>query len=318
MSKSYRIIFAGTPEFAVPTLQALIDSPHEICMVYTQPDRPAGRGQKLTASPIKQLAQQYQLPVRQPQTLRDAAEQQSLAELNADFMVVVAYGLILPQPVLTAPKQGCINVHASLLPRWRGAAPIQHAILAGDTMTGVSIMQMDVGLDTGPVWRIAECPIDEQDTSQTLHDKLRTIGARALLATLEDIQYGALNPVPQNDAEACYAAKISKAEAAINWQQSANQISRQIRAFNPWPVCFSSLGSEVIRIWQAEPMAINSTAPPGEIAHIGKDGIVVGTGSGALRLLTIQMAGGKPVACKDILNAKRNLFSVGMTFTTAE
>ncbi|MDF2867113.1 MAG: methionyl-tRNA formyltransferase [Gammaproteobacteria bacterium] len=314
MSKPYKIIFAGTPEFAVPTLQALIDSPHEVCMVYTQPDRPSGRGQKLTASPVKQLAQVYSLPIRQPQTLRDASEQQALAELEADFMIVIAYGLILPKPVLEAPKQGCINVHASLLPRWRGAAPIQRAILAGDRMTGISIMQMEVGLDTGPVWRMTECPIDLTETNQTLQDKLSKMGARALLATLEDIQQGAAHPVPQNEAESNYAAKITKAEAAINWRQTAQQIHQQIRAFNPWPVCFSSLDNEIIRIWQAEPLTIASKAIPGEIIHTGKDGIVVATGNGALRLLSLQLPGGKPLACKDILNAKQHLFMVGKCF----
>lgn len=314
MSKSYKIIFAGTPEFAVPTLQALIDSPHEVCMVYTQPDRPSGRGQKLTASPVKQLAQQYDLPIRQPQTLRDVMEQQALAELEADFMIVIAYGLILPKPILTAPKQGCINVHASLLPRWRGAAPIQRAILAGDNMTGISIMQMDVGLDTGPVWRMAECPIEPTETSHSLQAKLSKIGARALLATLEDIQQGAAHPVPQNETESNYAAKITKAEAVINWQETAQQIHRQVRAFTPWPICFSSLDNELIRIWQAEPLTLNSKAMPGEIIHTGKDGIIVATGHGALRLLTLQLPGGKPLACKDILNAKQHLFNLGKCF----
>lgn len=315
MLKPYKIIFAGTPEFATPTLQALIDSPHEVCMVYTQPDRPAGRGQKLTASPVKQLAEKNNLPIRQPLTLRDPAAQQALAELNTDFMVVVAYGLILPKPVLDAPRLGCLNVHASLLPRWRGAAPIQRAILAGDTMTGVSIMQMDVGLDTGPVWRMANCPIEPTDTSQSLHDKLAHIGARALIATLEDIQQGASNPVPQHEAESCYAPKITKAEATIDWHQSAVLIHRQIRAFNPWPICFTQLDNEIVRIWQAEPLTIDSKAQPGEIVHVGKDGIVVATGHGALRLLTIQLPGGRPLACAELLNAKHALFKIGHLFT---
>lgn len=315
MPPPYKIIFAGTPEFALPTLQALLNSEHDVCMVYTQPDRPAGRGQKLTSSPVKQLAECYQLPVRQPQTLKDSQAQQALAELNADLMVVVAYGLLLPNVVLTAPRLGCLNVHASILPRWRGAAPIQRAILAGDHMTGISIMQMDEGLDTGAVWRIAECPIATTDTSKTLHDKLSQIGAQSLVDTLEDMQQGASHPIPQNDAESTYATKISKAEAAINWQQSASQIHRQIRAFTPWPICFSQLATETIRIWQAEPLKSASKAIPGEIIHVGQDGIIVATGEGVLRLLTIQRPGGKPLACRDLLNARQELFAVGKLFS---
>jgi methionyl-tRNA formyltransferase len=311
MSKPYRIIFAGTPEFAATILQALIESPHEICAVYTQPDRPAGRGQKITASAVKALAQSNGLPVCQPHSLKDLAAQQALAELQADLMLVVAYGLILPAAVLTATRLGCINVHASLLPRWRGAAPIQRAILAGDSMTGVSIMQMDKGLDTGPVWRMADCPILPSDNAQTLHDKLAEIGAQALLATLEDLAAGAKDPVAQQDELSCYAHKINKTEAAIDWSQSAQQICRQIRAFNPWPICFSSFEGNSLRIWQAESLTIDSKGMPGEIMHTGKDGIVVATGKGALRLLTIQLPGGKPLACSELLNAHKNLFGIG-------
>lgn len=315
MTQPFKISFAGTPEFALPALQALLDSEHELCMVYTQPDRPAGRGQKLRPSPVKQLAEKHQLPIRQPQTLNNQTEQQILAELNADLMVVVAYGLILPKVILATPRLGCLNIHASILPRWRGAAPIQRAILAGDQMTGVSIMQMDEGLDTGAIWRISECPIATSDTSKTLHDKLALIGANSLLATLEDLQQGASQAVPQNQAQSTYAAKITKAEAAINWQQSAAQIYRQIRAFNPWPICFSRLGSETIRIWQASPLDLDSKAQPGEIVHVGQDGIIVATAKGALRLLTIQLPGGKPLACRDLLNARQELFAVNKLFT---
>jgi len=315
MLKPYKIIFAGTPDFAVPSLQALIDSEHEICCVYTQPDRPAGRGQKLTSSPVKQLAVKQGLSIRQPQTLKDPAEQQHLAELDADLMIVIAYGLILPKPVLETPRLGCINVHASLLPRWRGAAPIQRAILAGDTMTGISIMQMDIGLDTGPVWRMAECSIDGKDTGQTLHDKLSVLGAHALLATLQDLQNGAKQPISQPEAGVSYATKLNKAEAQIQWQQSARQIARQVRAFNPWPVCFTHLNDQVIRIWEVEILEIDCKAIPGEIVHTGKDGVIVATGQGALRLLTIQLPGAKPLACAAILNAKQQQFTVGKQFS---
>ncbi len=351
MLKPYRIVFAGTPDFAATILQAVIASPHEICAVYTQPDRPAGRGQKLAMSPVKALAQQQGLLIRQPNSLKDAQAQQELAELKADLMIVVAYGLILPTPVLNAPRLGCINVHASLLPRWRGAAPIQRAILAGDSMTGISIMQMDKGLDTGPVWRMAECPITALDTTQTLHDKLATLGASTLLATLDDIANGAHSPVAQSEQDVCYAHKIHKPEAAIDWQQSAQQIARQIRAFNPWPICFSTLDGQTIRIWRAEwladwqaewraeqltatqscaseavpkalpkalpkavPKAVPEASPkavPGEIVHIGKDGIVVATGQGMLRLTTLQLPGGKPLTSSALLNAHSKLFTVG-------
>ena len=308
MAHGLKILFAGTPEFAAVTLQALLDSAHQVVAVYTQPDRPAGRGRKLSASPVKQLAEQHNIPVMQPQTLRDAEAQQALAAWDADLMVVVAYGLILPQAVLDAPRLGCINVHASLLPRWRGAAPIQRAILAGDRETGVTIMQMDAGLDTGDMLHIARCPITPQDTAQTLHDRLAKLGAQALLKTLGQLACGAARPEPQDDSQANYAEKLQKAEARLDWRQPAEQLARQVRAFNPWPVAFTPLSGDTkagenLRVWLAQPLALVAQAAPGEVVAESKEGIDVAAGEGVLRITQLQLPGGKPLSAAQFLTA---------------
>ncbi|RCX32895.1 methionyl-tRNA formyltransferase [Thioalbus denitrificans] len=306
-----RIIFAGTPEFAATCLQALLESPHEVCAVYTQPDRPAGRGRKLTASPVKALALEQGLAVRQPPTLRDPDAQRELAAWRADIMVVVAYGLILPQAVLDTPRLGCINVHASLLPRWRGAAPIQRAILAGDAESGVTIMQMEAGLDTGPMLLRVSCPIGAGDTAQTLHDRLANLGARALVEALAGLEAGALAAETQDEALANYAAKLEKSEAEIDWSRSAAELDRQVRAFNPWPVAFTRLGDQNLRIWEAEPRPGPSRAAPGTVVAADRNGIDVATGAGILRLKRLQLPGGRSLPARDFLNAQRG-FAPGL------
>ncbi len=303
MTTSLKIIFAGTPEFAAVALNALLEEGrHEIRAVYTQPDRPAGRGRKLRASPVKEMALAHGLPLRQPSTLKEPEQQRSLRELGVDLMVVVAYGLLLPPPVLDAPRLGCINIHASLLPRWRGAAPIQRAILAGDRETGVSIMQMDEGLDTGPVLHQVVTPIRPGDTAGTLHDRLASLGAQALLDTLDRIMEGSARPVPQEEAAATYAPKIEKQEAVLDWNASAEELDRRVRAFNPWPVAQTTWKGKVLRIWQAEPLAEMPDAPAGTVVRAGKEGIDVATGNGMLRITRLQGAGGKPLDAAAFLN----------------
>ena len=311
--KSYNIIFAGTPQFAVNILSALMDSQHHIKAVYTQPDRPAGRGRQLTPSPVKELALQQQIPVYQPASLREESEQQVLASLQADVMVVVAYGLLLPLPVLQAPLYGCINVHASLLPRWRGAAPIQRAILAGDEVTGVTIMQMDKGLDTGDMLDKVECPIHANDTSAILHDRLTEAGAAILLKVLNNLDVFSVEK--QNNELATYAHKISKEEAEIDWRVAAIEIERKIRAFNPWPVAFTFNSGHLLRVWQAEVLPQQTTEKSGTIVHSSAEGIDVATGHGVLRLLKIQLPGGKPLAVADILNSRQSEFVAGKIFS---
>ncbi len=313
MSICLKIVFAGTPDFAVAALDALMEThQHEICAVYTQPDRPAGRGRKLKASPVKIAASEYGLPVYQPVTLNDPEQQQQLRALQADLMVVVAYGLLLPLPVLDAPRLGCINIHASLLPRWRGAAPIQRAILAGDSETGVTIMQMDEGLDTGPALYRLTTPISGGDTAQTLHDRLATLGAQALLDTLGLIVDGAACPVPQDEDAATYARKLDKSEAVLDWVLSAQELDRRVRAFNPWPVAQTLLHGKVLRVWQTEPLPGEFEKEPGTVLQVSKQGIDVATGDGILRLQCLQSAGGKLLDAGAFINGHPELRNPGI------
>ncbi len=298
-----KIVFAGTPGFSLPLLHALLDSPHEVLAVYTRPDRPRGRGQRLAESPVKRLASRLSIPVCQPGTLRDSGAQATLDAFRADLMIVVAYGLILPPAVLAMPRLGCINVHASLLPRWRGAAPIQRAILAGDRETGVSLMQMEAGLDTGPVLASATCLIEPDDTGGRLHDRLSVMGAQLLKENLDRISQGELEPRVQDDSQASYADKLEKAEAVIDWTMSAEQIARQVRAFNPWPVAETHYSGRQLRIWEARPVTMATDMQPGVVLAAGKAGIDVACGVGALRILAVQLAGGRQVSAIDFINA---------------
>ncbi|MDD3884186.1 MAG: methionyl-tRNA formyltransferase [Gallionella sp.] len=297
-----KIIFAGTPHFAASALQALLGK-HQIAAVLTQPDRPAGRGMQLSQSPVKQLALQHELPVLQPLSLKNEAIQQTLGALNADVMVVAAYGLILPGAVLAMPRYGCLNIHASLLPRWRGAAPIQRAILAGDKETGITIMQMDEGLDTGAMLLRRACPISGEDTATTLHDTLAALGASCLLEALELLEQGKLIPQAQDDAMACYAAKLQKSEAGIDWTRPAEEIHRAIRAFNPFPGSVTNLANVPgIKIWRSSLQSKHSGLPGG-VLQVGKSGILVACGIGALNLETLQKPGGKPQPVQQFLQS---------------
>ena len=306
-----KVIFAGTPDFAAQHLHALLDAGINVVAVYTQPDRPAGRGKQLTASPVKLLAQQHQVPVFQPHSLKEAAAQEQLAALQADLMIVVAYGLLLPTAVLEAPRLGCINVHGSLLPRWRGAAPIQRAIWAGDEQTGITIMQMDEGLDTGDMLFKLACPIEPDDTSASLYDKLARLGPEGLLTTLEKLAQGQLQPEKQQDALANYARKLSKEEALIDWQLPAAQLERCIRAFNPWPFSYLVIQEQNVKIWQAQVLAESHTAIPGTVLRTGKEGIDVATAEGVLRLLRLQPPGKKPMLAHELLNSRQDWFVPG-------
>lgn len=307
--KPLNIIFAGTPDFAARHLQALINSHHNVIAVYTQPDRPAGRGKKLTASPVKELALAHNIPVYQPGSLRKEPAQQQLAALNADIMVVVAYGLILPKVVLDTPRLGCINVHGSILPRWRGAAPIQRALWAGDKETGVTIMQMDVGLDTGDMLLKTYLPIEDDDTSASLYEKLAQQGPDALLQALEGLANGTLAAEKQDEALANYAEKLSKEEARLDWTKSATQLWQEVRAFNPWPVSYFEHQGNTIKVWQTQVSTTSSNAAPGTIISASKKGIEVATGDGVLTLLSMQLPGKKPLSVADILNARGEWFT---------
>ncbi len=306
-----KLIFAGTPDFAARHLAALLSSDHEVVAVYTQPDKPAGRGQKLTASPVKELALAHDLPVYQPASLRNEEAQVELAALGADLMVVVAYGLILPKAVLDTPRLGCLNVHGSLLPRWRGAAPIQRAIWAGDAETGVTIMQMDVGLDTGAMIRKVSCTIASDETSASLYDKLAELGPQALVDTLDAMAAGNTAAEAQDDALANYAQKLSKEEARIDWSMEAVAIERCIRAFNPWPISWFEVADQTIKVWQAEVIDSDHGQPVGTLLKADKQGIDVATGKGVLRLLTLQPPGKKAMSVPDLLNSRRDWFEPG-------
>lgn len=311
MSQSLRIVFAGTPDFAARHLAALLSSEHEVIAVYTQPDRPAGRGKKLTASPVKNIALEHNIPVYQPENFKADEAKQQLAELNADLMVVVAYGLLLPQVVLDTPRLGCINVHGSILPRWRGAAPIQRSIWAGDKETGVTIMQMDIGLDTGDMLSIATLPIETTDTSASMYDKLADLGPDALVHCLADIASGNAKPVKQDDELANYAKKLSKEEAKIDWTMDAQAIERCVRAFNPWPMSHFSVAENSIKVWQSRVEPQTSDKPAGTILKADKTGIYVATGSGVLVLEQLQVPGKKAMSVQDILNSRAAWFDVG-------
>lgn len=311
MSDSLRIIFAGTPDFAARHLEALLGSQHQVVGVFTQPDRPAGRGNKLTASAVKTLAVQHALPVFQPKSLRPVENQRLVAELGADIMVVVAYGLILPAAVLALPRLGCLNVHGSLLPRWRGAAPIQRALWAGDSSTGVTIMQMDAGLDTGDMLFKTTCPILPEDTSATLYEKLADIGPLALLDTLAHCAAGTLAPQPQDAAQATYAEKLTKEEARLDWSSPAVKLARCVRAFNPWPVSFFNVAGQNIKVWQASALDSQAEAMAGTIIQADKAGIQVATADGTLNMTLLQPAGKKTMSAQDVLNSRREWFTPG-------
>ncbi|MDO9310629.1 MAG: methionyl-tRNA formyltransferase [Nitrosomonas sp.] len=313
-----RIIFAGTPVFAATALVALLNADHEIVLVLTQPDRPAGRGMKTAASAVKLFAQQQDLALLQPLTLKSAEIQTQLLALAADVMIVAAYGLILPETVLKIPRLGCLNIHASLLPRWRGAAPIQRAILAGDHETGITIMQMDAGLDTGAILLKRSIAITPDDTTQSLHDKLGLLGAQSVVEALVLLQQGKLVSTVQDETLACYAAKIKKTEAEIDWQQSAEQIDRVVRTFNPNPGAYTYFRDIILKIWQAKVVAGRAAGKPGEIISVDREGITVACGSNMLQVEIVQKPGGKKLSSTDFLTGN-NLqpgenFSVVKTF----
>ncbi len=309
MTQPLRIIFAGTPDFAARHLQALIQSEHQIVGVYSQPDRPAGRGKKLKASEVKALALEHNLPVFQPQSLKNDDALVELKNLNADIMIVVAYGLILPKAILEAPRLGCLNVHGSILPRWRGAAPIQRAIWAGDEQTGVTIMQMDEGLDTGDMLHISRCAINADETSASLYTKLAELGPDALIETVNKLAKGELKAEPQNDELANYAKKLSKDEANIDWSMDAAQIERNIRSFNPWPVCFTQMGEQTVKIYQAQ--VVDQTGNAGQVLSSDKTGVVVACGKHAICITQLQPQGKKPMAISDFLNGRSNWVTPG-------
>jgi len=331
---TFKIVFAGTPVFACNILEALLKSSHTVLAVYTQPDKPAGRGRKPLASPTKMLGLAHNLPVFEPSRLNDPAVIAELKSLNPDLMVVAAYGLILPEKILSIPSKGCINVHASILPHFRGAAPIQYAILSGETETGITIMQMDKGMDTGDILSIYPCPILEHDTTQSLQNRLAELGGSALIETLDELAKGTntIHAQKQDNAKASYAQKITKAEAKLNFNEPAVVLDRKIRAFNPWPIAITKLNGQMIRIWEAEVIALEkgsltSGLPhdilslkllPGMIIKTDKEGIYVATGErgegGVLKLKTLQFEGGKPLPVGSILNARAALFEVGKQF----
>lgn len=297
-----RIVFAGTPDFAATALKALLDAGHTVVGVYSQPDRPAGRGRKLMPSPVKQVALDANLPVFQPDSLKPEDAQQELAALQPDVMIVAAYGLILPKAVLAIPRHGCLNIHASLLPRWRGAAPIQRAIAAGDGETGITIMQMDAGLDTGDMLLKEATPVRPDDTGGSLHDRLAEMGGKAIIKALASLAKGELIGEAQNGDDANYAHKLSKEEGHIDWTRSAPEIERLIRAFNPWPGTFTDLGDQRIRIHHAEALAQSSDKPPGTVLRREREGIDIACGAGTLRVTSVQLPGTRALSVNDLIN----------------
>jgi methionyl-tRNA formyltransferase len=306
------IVFAGTPAFGLPCLDALIQSKHHLKTIYTQPDRPAGRGRKLQASAVKEWALTHKIPIYQPLNFKTAESIAELANLKPDVMVVIAYGLILPRAVLEIPRLGCINVHASLLPRWRGASPIQQAILSGDTLSGITIMQMDAGMDTGDMLCKIEYKLNELDTAGSLHDQLAKISAQSLLTTLDALANNQTQPEVQKVELASYASKINKKDALINWQDSAVKIDRLIRAFNPWPIAYTNLGEEILRIHQAQVIDMMCSQDPGTIISIDKKGMLVATGSKALLVMKIQFPGAKAISVADWLNSGKTQLHAGL------
>ena len=310
------IVFAGTPDFAAGHLQALIDSRHNVVGVYSQPDRPAGRGKKLQPSPVKKLALEHDIAVFQPLNFKQEGSIEELKALNADIMIVVAYGLLLPLAVLEAPKMGCLNVHASILPRWRGAAPIQRAIQMGDTETGITIMQMDIGLDTGDMLSKTLLDIKADETGGSLHDRLLEKGPTALLQTLTLLQVGEAIAEKQDDSLANYAHKLKKEEALINWSLPAKEIDLNVRAFNPFPCAYTLLGDQRIKVWQAIALEEATTLLPGTIARVSIEGVDIATGAGLVRLLNVQLAGKKAMAIADVVNGQPNLFQPQLMFAS--
>jgi len=309
-----KVVFAGTPAFAAVHLSALLEAGIQVVGVFTQPDRPAGRGKRLQASPVKQRALAAGLTVFQPTSLRNRAARESLAALQPDVMVVVAYGLILPAAVLAIPAQGCLNVHASLLPRWRGAAPIQRAIEAGDTRTGITIMQMDAGLDTGDMLATATCAIDSDTTAASLHDQLAALGAPLLLSVLNDLPATRQRAERQDDAEATYATKIDKDEARVDWSLPATVVARRVRAFNPFPVAYTFINGERIKLWRAHPLDISHDAAPGTLLESRESGLQVACGSGALAVDELQFPGGRPLPAAEIMKSRSSLLAPGQCF----
>jgi methionyl-tRNA formyltransferase len=309
---SLRVVFAGTPEFALPCLDALAASQHTLQAIYTQPDRPAGRGRKLQPSAVKTWALAHNLPVYQPLNFKEPETVSELSSLQPDVMVVIAYGLILPKKVLSIPRLGCINVHASLLPRWRGASPIQQAVLHGDKQSGVTIMQMDVGMDTGDSLCEIACPLEPNETAGSLHDKLAALAAGPLLRTLEELASGKSQPQAQDNALATYAGKITKEAAQMDWQRPAIELDRMIRAFNPWPIAYAHVGDEVMRIHQAHVEITPGKALPGTVLALDKSGLLVATGEQALRIERVQFAGGRVISIADFLNAGRTSLFVNL------
>jgi len=308
MPVSFRLVFAGTPDFAVPHLAACRRDNVDIVAVYTQPDRPAGRGRALAQSPVKQAALAAGIAVEQPENFKDAAARERLRAYAPDLLVVVAYGLILPKKVLAIPRLGCWNVHASLLPRWRGAAPIQRALLAGDAQTGVCLMQMAAGLDTGPVLLRRALPIAADDTGGSLHDKLAALGAELLAEGLEQASSDrTLAAEPQPEQGVTYAHKLDKAEALLDWNEAASLLERKVRAFNPWPVAEVRIAGETLRVWKASALPSEQLSTPGSIVAAGRDGIDIACAAGALRLLEVQRAGGRRIAAADFVNARPEL-----------